>query len=106
MDGSPYAPIADYALIGDCHGAALVRRDGAIDWACLKRFDAGSFFGRLLDAERGGSFRFEVPGARSIERRYLPDTNVLETTFVTEGGVARLYDCFAMRVGGRKKPYR
>ncbi|MFI5289965.1 MAG: glycoside hydrolase family 15 protein, partial [Polyangia bacterium] len=106
MDGSPYAPIADYALIGDCHGAALIRRDGSIDWACLKRFDAGSFFGRMLDAEHGGSFRFNVPGARSIERRYLPDTNVLETTFVTKGGTARLYDCFTMRVGGRQKPHR
>lgn len=55
MTATKYCPIADYALIGDCHGAALVSRDGAIDWACVTRFDQGGFFCRLLDARKGVS---------------------------------------------------
>ncbi|HEX5146562.1 MAG TPA: trehalase-like domain-containing protein, partial [Conexibacter sp.] len=50
----PYPPISDYALLGDCHGVALVSRAGSVDWCCLPRFDSGSSFGRLLDPERGG----------------------------------------------------
>ena len=102
----PYAPISDYALIGDCHSTALVRRNGSIDWACLQRFDRGAVFCRLLDAERGGSFDIAARKPQSIERRYLPDTNVLETRFTTASGTARLLDCFTMRPGGSKKPYR
>ena len=52
--GDRYWPIADYALIGDCHTAALVSRRGSLDWYCPGRFDAPAVFCRLLDAERGG----------------------------------------------------
>ena len=82
-----YPPIADYGLIGDCHTAALVCRDGSIDWCCMPRFDSGSIFGRLLDRERGGFCAIE-PSAKvqSIEREYLQDTLVLVTTFHLESG--------------------
>ena len=76
-----YPPINDYALISDCHSAALVSRDGSVDWCCFDRFDARPVFGRLLDWSRGGHFRIAVKGFYSTTRRYLPDTNILETTF-------------------------
>ncbi len=100
------APIADYALIGDCHGAALVRRDGTIDWACVRRFDSGALFAGLLDPARGGRCAIVPRDLRGVSRRYLDDTNVLETTFRTGSGTARLLDCFTMRRGGRKHPFR
>jgi len=98
-------PIADYALIGDCHGAALVGLDGAIDWACIERFDSGAEFCRLLDVEKGGTFQIVPVDPYRATRRYLPDTNVLETTFETATGSVCLVDCFAMRRGGAKRPY-
>jgi GH15 family glucan-1,4-alpha-glucosidase len=94
-----YPPIASYGLIGDCHTAALVGRDGSIDWCCMPRFDSGSIFGRLLDWERGGCCAIEPDGVvRSVQREYLKDTLVLVTTFHLEGGVLRITDCMEMRV--------
>jgi GH15 family glucan-1,4-alpha-glucosidase len=102
-----YPPIADYGLIGDCHSAALVHKSGSIDWCCMPRFDSGSCFGRLLDWDRGGycSITPVEPGFVP-SRRYVPDTMVLETTFRTGGGEARLFDCFTMRRGGARNPYQ
>ena len=95
-----YPPIADYGLIGDCHTAALVARDGSIDWCCMPRFDSGSIFGRLLDRERGGSCTVELDGeVETIERQYADDTLVLVTTFHVDGSVLRLTDCMEMREG-------
>jgi GH15 family glucan-1,4-alpha-glucosidase len=51
---SRYPPIADYGFVGDCHSGALVSSAGSVDWLCLPRLDDGSYFGRLLDRERGG----------------------------------------------------
>ncbi len=87
-----YPPIGDYALIGDSRSAALVGRDGAIDWLCWPRFDSPSLFAALLDAERGGRFQIRPIGPYQAVRRYLPDTNILETIFQTSDGVVTLRD--------------
>ncbi|HET8632334.1 MAG TPA: trehalase-like domain-containing protein, partial [Thermomicrobiales bacterium] len=87
-----YPPIGEYALIGDCRAAGLVASDGSLDWLCFPRFDSPSLFGALLDAERGGRFRIRPLGAFRSGRRYLPDTNILETTFRAPGGAVVLRD--------------
>ena len=94
--GAEYPPIADYALISDCHAAALVSLAGSIDWCCLPRFDSGACFARLLDWESGGFCSIEPRGdlAEPPSREYLDRTMVLATTFKTTGGDARLIDCF------------
>jgi GH15 family glucan-1,4-alpha-glucosidase len=93
-----YRPIGDYALIGDCHTAALVSREASIDWCCLPRFDSGSAFGRLLDHDGGGhcSIAPADGGQWDYLRAYLEDTFVLETTLTGSAGEARLLDCFTV----------
>lgn len=92
-----YPPITDYALIGDCRSTALVSRDGSIDWCCMPDVDSDSCFGRLLDWEKGG-YCLIAPQEPEVvaQRRYLPDTMILETTFHSSGNEARLYDFFVM----------
>ncbi|MFB6372886.1 MAG: trehalase-like domain-containing protein, partial [Bradymonadaceae bacterium] len=85
------APISEYALLSDCHGAALVHRSGTIDWLCMPRFDAPAVFARLLD-ERAGSWAIRPVDDFSADRRYLDRSMVLETTFRTESGTAVLTD--------------
>jgi GH15 family glucan-1,4-alpha-glucosidase len=92
IEAEPYPPISDYGLVSDMHSCALVSKAGSIDWCCLPRFDSRAVFSRLLDWRRCGYFQVAPCGVRSVSRRYLPGTNVLETTFETDSGVARLTD--------------
>src|SRR5690242_16612178 len=84
--------IGDYAIIGDCRTAALVSRDGSIDWLCLPHFSGESVFAALLDQKRGGRFRIRPTTPFRSTRRYCGASGVLETTFETESGSARLLD--------------
>ena len=94
--GSSYPPIGDYALIGDCRAGALVSRHGSIDWCCMPRLDSGSFFARLLDWEHGGHCSIAPAAADQTPGlcNYIDDTLVVETSFDTAGGQARVIDCF------------
>ena len=92
--------IADYALLSDCKSAALVSRAGSVDWLCFPRFDSPSVFGRIVD-DRAGHWSIRPTGPADIERRYVDDTMVLETTFRTPDGTVALLD--AMAVGRNER---
>jgi GH15 family glucan-1,4-alpha-glucosidase len=99
MNTDSYPPIGDYALIGDCHTAALVSRECSIDWCCLPRFDSGSAFGRLLDWEHGGHCQIAPAGNGDrweTTREYLEDTLVLQTTIRGRGGEVKVLDCLTV----------
>src|SRR5438067_1888163 len=98
MSPSTSTPIAEYGLLADCNTAALVGRDGSIDWLCLPRYDSESIFARLLDAD-AGHWAIRPAGAYTSERRYLPGTLVLETTFTTDAGAVRLIDALVFAEG-------
>jgi GH15 family glucan-1,4-alpha-glucosidase len=93
-------PIADYAILSDRHSAALVSRDGSIDWLCFPRFDSPSIFGRLLGDE-AGYWSIQATSASHVTRRYLDRTMVLETTFRTPTGTVAITDALAMGEGSR-----
>jgi GH15 family glucan-1,4-alpha-glucosidase len=101
-----YPPIGDYGYIADCHSAALVSSQGSIDWCCMPRMDSRSCFGRLLGWETGGYCQIVPQGRFTASRKYLKNSLILETTFKTAAGSARLLDFFPMREGGEHKPYR
>jgi GH15 family glucan-1,4-alpha-glucosidase len=91
-------PIEDYALIGDCQTAALVGRDGSIDWLCLPRFDSGACFAALLGTPEHGRWLISPQGqVRATRRRYRHGTLVLETDFETDEGAVTLVDCMPPR---------
>ncbi|MGB7865233.1 MAG: trehalase-like domain-containing protein, partial [Candidatus Sulfotelmatobacter sp.] len=91
-------PIEDYAMIGDCHTAALVSKRGSIDWLCLPHFDSGACFAALLgSAEKGHWSIAPAEPIRSIRRRYREGTLILETEFDTESGSVTVVDCMMPR---------
>jgi len=93
--------LEDYGLIGDMQAAALVGRDGAVDWLCLPRFDSASCFSALLGDERHGRWLVAPAGAvRATSRRYRPGTLVLETDFETADGAVRVIDFMPRRGQG------
>ncbi len=86
------ARIEDYAIIGDCRTAALVSRDGSIDWFCCPRFDSEACFAALLGSNEHGRWSIAPRGPARIARRYRTNTLVLETHFETDDGAATLID--------------
>jgi len=88
-------PIAEYALLSDCHSAALVHRSGSVDWLCFPRYDAASCLGALL-GHGAGHWSVRVAGAGDVRRRYLEGTLVLATEFTTPAGRLTLTDALAL----------
>src|SRR5215218_6938713 len=85
--------IEDYALIGDCHTAALVSREGSIDWLCWPAFDSDACFAALLGNARHGRWKIAPADDNAhVTRRYQPGTLILETTFETDDGAVALVD--------------
>jgi GH15 family glucan-1,4-alpha-glucosidase len=90
--------LEDYALIGDTQTAALVGRDGSIDWLCLPRFDGGACFAKILGSDANGHWSIAPVGPiRETRRRYRPDSLVLEHELETDEGCVRLVDCMPIR---------
>jgi GH15 family glucan-1,4-alpha-glucosidase len=92
--------IGDYGLLGDCNSAALIGRDGSVDWLCFPRFDSRSLFARILDPD-AGHWSIRPRGDWESRRRYLPGSLVLETTFITQEGTVRVLDALAFERGQR-----
>jgi GH15 family glucan-1,4-alpha-glucosidase len=91
-------PIEDYGIIGDLHTAALVGKDGSIDWLCLPRFDSAACFASLLGTDHNGQWTIAPSGTiTGTTRRYRPHTLVLETDFETADGAVRVTDCMPIR---------
>jgi GH15 family glucan-1,4-alpha-glucosidase len=97
----PYQPIENYGVIGDLRTAALIGKNGSLDWLCLPHFDSPSVFAALLDDAKGGRFRI-APTCEDVTTKqlYWPDTNILVTRFLSPEGVAELVDF--MPVGGEQ----
>ncbi len=95
-----FVPVGEYGVIGDGRSAALVAADGAVDWWAVPAMDAPPVFAAILDPETGGTFTLEPAVPYQVSRRYRPDTNVLETTFTTDGGLVRIVDAINRDVNG------
>ena len=101
------SPIEDYALIGDGHTAALVNRDGSIDWLCWPQFDSDACFSGLLGTKDNGRWSIAPKGSEvSISRRYEEDTLILQTDMETPDGTVRLTDFMPLRKGNSSSVVR
>ena len=87
-----FPAISDYGVIGNCHTAALISREGSIDWLCLPRFDSPSLFARILDLQQGGFWAIQPTTPFESQRHYLDATNVLKTTFSCKEGKVQVLD--------------
>jgi GH15 family glucan-1,4-alpha-glucosidase len=96
LGGSPFPPIADYAFLSDCETCALVAPTGNVEWLCLRRFDSPSVFGAMLDRDAGGFLLAPLEHRVPTARRYLPGTNILETTWGTKTGWVIIRDLLVM----------
>ena len=95
-----YPNISDHGLIGDLQTAALVTKDGTVDWFCCPRFDSASVFASLLDADRGGHFRIAPDREDYVSKQlYLPGTAILTTRFMTPDGVGEVHDFMPVITG-------
>src|ERR1700721_1913650 len=96
----PYPPIEDHGIIGNLRTAALIAKNGSIDWFCFPRFDSPSVFGSILDDQKGGYYRI-APAIDGVTYRqlYWPGPNVLVTRFLSAGGVAEVLDFMPMDNG-------
>lgn len=95
-----FAPIGAYGVIGDGRSVALIAADGSVDWWAVPAMDAPPVFAALLDPGTGGSFTLEPAMPYQVRRRYVPGTNVLETTFTTDTGLVRVVDALNRDVDG------
>ncbi len=102
----PYQPIEDYGIIGNLRTAALVAKNGSIDWFCFPHFDSPSVFGGILDDNKGGYFRIS-PITEEISRKqvYVPDTNILITRFLAADGVGEIIDCMPLSLSNDVPPF-
>ena len=98
-----YLPIERYGIIGDMRTAALVGKNGSIDWCCLPHFDSPSVFARILDDRKGGFFSLAPTEECPVKQMYLPNTNVLMTRFFTSQGMGEVTDFMSVerQAGGR-----
>jgi GH15 family glucan-1,4-alpha-glucosidase len=95
--------LSDYALIGNSCAAALVSKNGSIDWCCLPEFDSPAVFAALLDQDKGGFFSIAPAQPYESNQKYLEDSNVVETHFTVNHASLKLIDCFTAATEGKKK---
>ena len=97
-----YPPIGDYGMIGDLRSAALLSKQGSIDWMCLPRFDSPWIFGRLLDWEKGGYLQLCPPGEALAYRQYRRDSNVIQTVWSSDRARMRVVDWMPIAVKNKR----
>ncbi|HEX5226620.1 MAG TPA: glycoside hydrolase family 15 protein [Bryobacteraceae bacterium] len=102
----PYQPIEDYGIVGNLRTAALIGKNGSVDWFCFPHFDSPSLFGAILDDRKGGRFRISaIDDGVSCKQVYWPDTNVLVTRFLANDGVGEIQDFMPLSESQARPPY-